>query len=62
MKVDRMYRLEDGITYYFDEYKNYILINNNFTYKYPTSMQDNLNVYIVDEYGNVYVIEKEVTF
>jgi len=59
-KVDRMYRLEDGCTYYFDEYKNYILINNNFTYKYPTNMQDSLYVYIIDEDGNIYVIEKPV--
>ena len=59
-KVDRMYRLEDGVTYYFDEYKNYILINNNFHYKYPTNMQDSLYVYIIDEYGNIYVIEKPV--
>lgn len=58
MKIDRMYRLEDGVTYHFDEYKNYILINNNFHYKYPVNMQDKVNVYIYDEDGNIYVIEK----
>jgi hypothetical protein len=56
--VNRMYRLEDGVTYYSDEYKNYILVNNNFKYKYPINMQDPLNVYIVDDNGNIYVIEK----
>jgi len=61
LKINKMYRLEDGVTYYFDEYKNYILVNNNFHYKYPTHMQDKLYVYIVDEYGNIYVIEKEET-
>ena len=57
-KVTKMYRLEDGVTYIFDEWKNYILINNNFTYKYPDIMQDAQNYYIVDDQGNIYVIEK----
>jgi len=57
-RVNKMYRLEDGETYFFDEYKNYILINNNFTYKYPDIMQDAQNYYIVDDQGNIYVIEK----
>lgn len=58
--INKMYRLEDGCSYYFDEYKNYILINNNFTYKYPINMQDKDNVYIIDDQGNIYVIEKEI--
>ena len=62
IKVNKMYRLEDGCTFYYDEYKNYILVNNNFTYRYPTNMQDKENIYIVDEDGNIYVIEKEVPY
>lgn len=58
IKVDKMYRVEDGITYIYDEFKNYTLINNNFKYKYPINMQDNTNVYIVDSDSSIYVIEK----
>jgi hypothetical protein len=57
--VDRMYRLEDGITYYFDEFKNYTLINNNFRYKHFNYVQNNKSVYIIDKEGNIYIIDKD---
>ena len=56
--INRMYRLEDGETFYFDEFKNYILINNNFHYKNTAYVQNLDKVYIIDGDGNFYIIEK----
>lgn len=55
VKINKMYKLEDGINYIYDEYKNYILINNNFQYKYPNYVQDIQNVYIIDDNNNIYI-------
>lgn len=57
-KINKMYGLEDGVTYVYDEYKNYILINNNFEYKYQSYVQDSGYVYINDDQGNIYVVDK----
>ena len=57
-KINKMYKLEDGVTYVYDEFKNYVLINNNFEYKYPLYIQDIPNIYIIDDNGNIYIIEK----
>lgn len=56
--INKMYRLEDGQTYYYDEFKNYILVNNNFKYKYQSYVQDNDYIYVNDDEGNIYVIDK----
>ena len=56
--IKKMYNLEDGVTYIFDEFKNYTLINNNFEYKYPLYTQNAENVYIMDDDGNIYIIKK----
>jgi hypothetical protein len=53
-----MYRLEDGQTYYYDEFKNYVLVNNNFKYKYQSYTQNNDYIYINDDEGNMYIINK----
>lgn len=58
--VNRMYRLEDGETFYFDEFKNYVLINNNFHYKKTAYVQNLNNVYIIDGDSNLYIIEKKI--
>jgi len=58
--ISKMYRLEDGTTYYFDEFKNYVLVNNVFKYKYYDYVQNQNNVYIIDEYGNIYIIDKDI--
>lgn len=58
--VNRMYRLETGDVYYFDEFKNYVLVNNIFRYKYYRYVQNKTNVYIVDDQGNTYVIDKPI--
>lgn len=57
-KINKMYGLEDGVTYVYDEYKNYILINNNFEYKYQSYVQDSGYVYINDDQGNIYIVDK----
>lgn len=57
--INKMYRLKDGDVYYYEEFKNYNLINNNFVYKISSYVQDLENVYIIDSSGNIYVIEKE---
>ena len=59
-QINKMYKLEDGETYYFDEFKNYTLINNNFRYKTFPYVQDIENVYIIDGDGNFWVINKEI--
>ena len=58
--VNRMYKLEDGVTYYFDEFKNYVLVNNNFRYKTFPYVQNQTDVYIIDDSGNFWVVNKEV--
>jgi len=58
-KVNKMYALEDGETYWYDEFKNYILVNNNFEYKYPLYTQDKDYIYINDDEGNIYIITKQ---
>lgn len=59
-QMNRMYRLEDGETFYFDEFKNYTLINNNFRYKKFPYVQDIEFVYIMDGEGNFWIIDKEI--
>jgi hypothetical protein len=56
--INKMYRLEDGQTYYYDEFKNYVLVNNNFKYKYQSYTQNNDYIYINDDEGNMYIINK----
>jgi hypothetical protein len=56
--INKMYKLEDGSTYYYDQFKNYYLVNNNFVYKKYPYIQDINNVYIIDEQGNIYVYSK----
>ena len=58
--VNKMYRLEDGERFYFDEFKNYTLVNNNFKYKTFPYVQNQDFVYIIDENGNFWIIDKEV--
>jgi hypothetical protein len=58
--INRMYNLEDGQNYYFDEFKNYVLVNNNFRHKQASYVQNKTNVFIIDDYGNKYVITKPV--
>ena len=58
--VNKMYRLEDGATFYFDEFKNYTLVNNNFKYKTFGYVQNLTDVYIMDGEGNFWIINKEV--
>ncbi len=56
--IDRMYQLETGDIYYFDEYRNYILVNNVFRYKWYDYVQNKNNIYIIDNQGNIYLINK----
>ena len=58
--INKMYRLEDGTTFYFDEFKNYTLVNNNFRYKTFPYVQNILDVYIIDENGNFWIVNKEI--
>lgn len=58
--LNKMYRLEDGVQFYFDEFKNYTLVNNNFRYKTFPYVQNLTDVYIMDEEGNFWVVNKEV--
>jgi hypothetical protein len=58
--MNKMYRLEDGIRFYFDEFKNYTLVNNNFRYKTFPYVQNVENVYIMDELGNFWVVNKAI--
>lgn len=58
--INKMYRLETGDVYYFDEYKNYVLVNNIFRYKWYNYVQNKTNVYISDDQGNIYVIDKPI--
>jgi hypothetical protein len=58
-QINKMYKLDDGETYYFDEFKNYTLINNNFRYKTFPYVQNIENVYIMDGDGNFWIINKE---
>ena len=58
--MNKMYRLEDGVSFYFDEFKNYTLVNNNFKYKTFPYVQNIENVYIMDGEGNFWVINKEI--
>jgi hypothetical protein len=58
--MNKMYRLEDGVTYYFDEFKNYTLVNNNFRYKTFGYAQNLTDVYIMDGDGNFWVVNKEI--
>lgn len=58
--VNKMYRLEDGQRFYFDEFKNYTLVNNNFKYKTFPYVQNHDFVYIIDGNGNFWVIDKEI--
>jgi len=59
--INKMYKLKQGDVYYYDEFKNYTLVNNNFVYVIPSYVQDLTNVYIVDSSGNIYIIEKPIT-
>lgn len=56
--VNRMYKLENKDTYYYDEKKNYILIENNLDYKYQSYVQNNDAIYLFDNNGNYYKINK----
>jgi len=58
--MNKMYRLEDGATYYFDEFKNYTLVNNNFRYKTFGYAQNLTDVYIMDGDGNFWIVNKEI--
>lgn len=60
--VNKMYKLENGKEYYYDEFKNYVLVNNIFRYRYRyyNYLQNKTNVYIIDEQGNVYIIDKSI--
>jgi hypothetical protein len=58
--LNKMYRLEDGTRFYFDEFKNYTLVNNNFRYKTFPYVQNIDNVYIIDEDGNFWIVSKEI--
>ena len=58
--VNRMYKLENGEEYYYDEFKNYVLVNNIFRYKYYNYVQNKTNVYIVDDQGNIYTVNKDI--
>ena len=58
--LNKMYRLEDGIRFYFDEFKNYTLVNNNFRYKTFPYIQNVTDVYIIDEFGNFWIINKAI--
>ena len=59
-QISKMYKLEDGTTYYFDEFKNYTLVNNNFKYKSFGYIQNTTDVYIMDGDGNFWIVNKEV--
>jgi len=56
--INKMYQLETGDVYYFDEFKNYVLVNNIFKYRRYDYVQDKTSVYIVDDNGNIYTIDK----
>lgn len=58
--INKMYRLEDGLRFYFDEFKNYTLVNNNFKYKTFPYAQNVDFVYIIDDGGNFWIIDKEI--
>ena len=58
--INKMYRLEDGVTFYFDEFKNYTLVNNNFHYKTFPYVQNITDVYIIDDDGNFWIVNKEI--
>ena len=58
--LNKMYRLEDGTRFYFDEFKNYTLVNNNFRYKTFSYVQNITDVYIMDGEGNFWIVNKEI--
>ena len=58
--VNKMYRLEDKDNYYYDEKKNYTLVENNFEYKTESYVQNKDSIYILDEHGNYYIIDKNI--
>lgn len=58
--INQMYKLENGKEYYYDEFKNYVLVNNIFRYKYYNYVQNKTNVYIIDDQGNIYIVNKDI--